>query len=970
MIIHLSSYTTRFLGKFSIALLLLMSAFYAQGQNRDKPDWREMGNNKGFTFYEVQRDFYQYWQDKTPVKGQSYKVFKRWEDYMKPRVYPSGNMALPSTTYEHFLEWQRNRPSSSRTATANWTELGPITKPTGYDAGKGRVDFVRFDPNNPTTTMYVGAPDGGLWKTTDGGGNWTTTTDFLGVIGCADLAINPANTQIMYLATGNWENDRRSIGVLKSTNGGVNWNTTSLTWTALDNYKIRKLLMDPTDPLIMMAVTDGGIFRTTDGWATNAQTYCCKTLYDMEFKPGDPTTVYAVGQIFLKSTDNGANWTQVTTGLPAEATVSRAVLGVSANNAAYVYVLMGNNDGGYLGTYRSTNSGASFSLRSSTPNLLQADKGGVGTGGQATHDLAIAVSPANAELVTIGGINQWQSSNGGTTWTLASYWLGNDTNYPGEGDLDADYVHADIQSIEYQHGSSTVMFATCDGGISRSTNGGMNWTDISVNLRIAQQTGIALSATSPGIMVTGLQDIGTLKNTNGAWSVINGGDGESAFIDYTDNNYIVTSNPNGAHALSTDGGLTRNNITGLPAGTEFFSPISQDPVAPFAAYAGGRNKLWKSTNLLSGGPYTWSELPGALFGTGGILRFVVAPSNTSIIYAIKYDAISKTIDGGTTWTNITGNLPVGNIYLTNLAVSNTNSDKVWVTFSGYEAGEKVYKTTNGGTNWTNISSGLPNIPMNAVLYQNSTANDEVYIGADIGVYYQNNSSGPWEEFFISTLPNCAVTDLKIFYPTGKLRASTYGRGAWETNLFTALPVELLAFDAKLIGKNTARLSWTTATEQNNKGFEIEWKQGDYGAFERAGFVAAKGNNSGNSDYSFEQKDLAAGEHYFRLKQIDNDGAFEYSSIRSVVVKAPFKVKVSPNPVRQELMVDVLLEENALFSISLVNSIGQTTALLQPSETAKGNTQFRFDLSNYPAGVYFCVCKTGKGLEETIRIVKK
>ena len=80
--------------------------------------------------------------------------------------------------------------------------------------------------------------------------------------------------------------------------------------------------------------------------------------------------------------------------------------------------------------------------------------------------------------------------------------------------------------------------------------------------------------------------------------------------------------------------------------------------------------------------------------------------------------------------------------------------------------------------------------------------------------------------------------------------------------------------------------------------------------------------------------------------------------------------VSPNPVRHELLVDLLLEENATFSVSLVNAIGQTTELLPSRETAKGNTQFRFDLSNYPAGVYFCVCKTGNGLEETIRVVKK
>jgi len=971
MVIHLSSKFSRLLGKLSMVLLLLIGTFYARGQNTDKPNWREMGNNKGFTFYEIQRDFYQYWEGKKPEKGQAYKVFKRWENYMKPRVYPSGNMALPSTTYPNFLQWKRNRPATSRSVTSDWSELGPIAKPTGYDAGKGRVDFVRFDPNNPADIMYVGAPDGGLWKTTNGGTSWTTNTDFLGVIGCADLAIDPTNTQIMYLATGNWENDRRSIGMLKSTDGGLTWNTTSLVWTATDNWKIRKLLMDPTDPLTMLIATDGGVFRTEDGWATHTADDFggnFPTFYDMEFKPGNPDIVYVVGKEFWKSDDNGVTWTEITSGLPNSADVSRAVLAVTAADADYVYALIGDNDGGYLGTYRSDDSGTTFSLRSSTPNLLQADKNGVGTGGQATHDLAIAVAPDDADLVTVGGINQWQSTDGGVQWDLVSYWLGDDANYPTDGDGPPDYVHADIQDIQYLPGSTTTMFATCDGGISKSTNGGQNWTDISVDLRIAQQTGIALSANSSGIMVTGLQDIGTLKNTSGAWSVINGGDGEDAFIDRTSDMIIVTSNPNGNHAISYDGGLNRDNITGLPDG-EWFSPISQDPVNIDVVYAGGRPKLWKTQDLFGDPDCTWTEGTNAPPGTGNILRFVVAPSNNSIIYAIKVDAVSISVDAGDTWTNITGTLPVGSASLSNLAVSNTNPDKVWVTFSGYSNGNKVFKTTTGGTPWTNVSSGLPNLPVNTIVFQNSTADDEVYVGADIGVYYLNNTLSDWESFS-TNLPNCAVTDLEIFYPGSKLRASTYGRGAWETDLASALPVELLAFNAQLKGKNTAHLSWTTASEQDNKGFDIEMKYGNNGTFERVGFVAAKGNNGSHNNYSFEQKDLAAGEHYFRLKQIDNDGSFEYSPLRSLLVRVPFKVNISPNPVQHELVVNVLLEESASLSVSLVNEIGQTTELLPSRETAKGNAEFRFDLSNYPAGVYFCVCKTAEGLEETVRIVKK
>jgi hypothetical protein len=766
--------------KSSIVLMLsLLCAVFVYGQ----PNWRAMGSNKAATFYEVQQDFNQYWASKKVEKGIGYKVFKRWENYMAPRVYPSGNMLLPSTNYANFLAWKQNNPVSSRSPSGNWTALGPLTKPTGYDAGVGRVDFVRFDPMN-TNILYVGTPDGGLWKSNNGGDFWTTNTDYLSVIGCADLAIDPTNTQTMYLATGNWQDDRRSIGVLKSTDGGDTWNTTSLSWTALDNHKIRKILMHPSNPSIMMVVTDDGVFRTTDAWATNTKTYCCSDLYDMEFKPGNPNIVYAAGTEFFLSSDNGVSWNQIVNGLPDAADVSRMVLGVTASNNSYVYALAGDQDGGFLGLYLSKDSGISFSTQSTTPNILNSSKDASGTGGQATHDLAIAVSPVNKDLVTIGGINQWRSTDGGAQWTLLSYWLGNDTNYPGQGDGPPDYVHADIQSIEYLPGSSTTMFATCDGGISKSTNNGLNWKDISHNLSIAQQTGVALSASDPAIMATGLQDIGTLKANVGAWSVINGGDGEDAFIDRSSNLVIVSSNPNGAHAISTDGGANHDDITGLPSDAQWFSPISQDPVNIDLVYAGGRPALWSTLQLFSvGATCDWTEL-GTPPGTDNILQFVVAPSNSNIIYAIKVDAISVSTNAGVSWAEKTGTLPLGDAALTDLAVSDTDPNKVWVTFSGYSNGDKVFKTTNGGDTWTNISAGLPNLPINSIVSVNGSTIDAVYIGADIGIYYIDNGLANFVPFN-TNLPNVAVTDLEIYYPASRLRASTYGRGTWESDLYSA-----------------------------------------------------------------------------------------------------------------------------------------------------------------------------------------
>ncbi len=184
-----------------------------------------------------------------------------------------------------------------------------------------------------------------------------------------------------------------------------------------------------------------------------------------------------------------------------------------------------------------------------------------------------------------------------------------------------------------------------------------------------------------------------------------------------------------------------------------------------------------------------------------------------------------------------------------------------------------------------------------------------------------------------------------------------------------LPVELTDFGVRLLEKNTARLHWLTAQEKNSKGFEIQWMQGAGGSFAPVGFVPSKGSSSQSHDYAFDWTNLADGAHYFRLKQLDNDGTFQYSPVKSVVVQAPFSVSLSPNPVHDVLNVQVSLQTESDISISLVNKLGQVTELITRQAAGKGASQWHFDLSKYPAGVYYCGCKAHKGLETTIQVVK-
>lgn len=734
--------------------------------------WVEMMLDPNANFYETQEVFNEFWEGKTIEKGKGYKQFKRWEHHMEPRVYPSGDVKLASQTMTNYRQWEEDQMAAGIPKSLNgaWTAMGPVGNPA--NGGAGRINFIRFDPTN-STTFWVGAPDGGLWKTTNGGTSYTTNTDQLTVIGCSDVAIDPTNNQIMYLATGDSDGgDTYSVGVLKSTNGGTTWNTTGLTWTVNQGRTISRILVNPTNPQIVMAFASNGIWRSTNGGTTWAQpTGTFNGIKDAEFKPGDPNTVYAAGTSFRRSTDGGATWTAVT--LPLNS-IGRIAIAVSPANPAYVYLLAANNsNSGYRGVMRSTNSGGAFTTQSTSPNVLGWDNG-ADTGGQGWYDLAIAVSPTNAEEVFVGGVNIWRSTNGGTNWTLNSHWYGG---------FSKPYVHADIHDLIFLPGSGTTLYVGHDGGVSRTTNSGTAYSDITANLTIAQQYKLSQSTTTSNLILAGHQDNGTNRLSGTTWSERMGGDGMDCYIDRTNNNFMIASLYYGDYYRSTNGGNSFSNIADPAVEGQWVSVIHQDPVTAATVYAGGRPALYRTTNIAAG-TVVWTALATPP-GTGSIINLGIAPSNNQIIYSLKSGTggVSKSINAGTSFTS-TAALTTAAVP-TCVAISNTNPDVAFVTFSGYSAANKVFRTTNGGTSWTNISAGLPNVPVNCVVYVNNSTQDAVYIGTDIGVFYRDNTTG-WIEFS-SGLPRTEVSDLEIFYPTGRLRAATFGRGTWDSDLYSATP---------------------------------------------------------------------------------------------------------------------------------------------------------------------------------------
>lgn len=718
-------------------------------------------------FAAIQQQAEAWFEGRDQGRGSGYKQWKRWEYINQHRLTDDGKITnYAARNWDAYMEMES---SASRITNGSWYFLAArnyTNGPSGYNPGIGRVNCIAFHPTD-VNTIWVGLPSGGLWVTTNGGSTWAPLSDGLPAIGVSGIVIHPTTPNTIWILTGDGDaGDTKSIGVLKSTNGGVTWNSTGLSWDVTQNVRGYKLIMDPANTSELWAVTTDGLYRTTNG-GTSWTSMIAGSFRDLEFKPGTPNTMYlSSSNSFYRSTDGGVNWTLITSGLPTGE--DRVEIGVTPNNTNYVYLLCGpggaSGSGTYRGLYRSTDSGLNFSLRSSTPNILGSQSDGSGSGNQAWYDLAIAVNRSNAESVIAGGINTWRSTNGGSTWSITSHW------YIPSG---LPYTHADIHALEINPLNNR-LYCGSDGGIFYSDNFGTSWVDISSDLEPTQWYKIAGIQSNANLIIGGTQDNGSNKYT-GSTTITHmyGADGMDCMIDHGNANIMYFSTQNGGLRKSTDGGNTSSGIA--PTGGPWVTPYMMHPTNSSIIYGGFTGGVYKSTN----GGSTWTNM-----GADGRGAMVHGVNNTSVIYASNSSTLYRSANGGTSWTIISGNLP--NYSITGIEVDHQDANQVWVTFAGYVAGQKVYKTNDASAasvTWSNISGSLPNTVVNCIETDNDGPDDAIYIGTDIGVFYRDATLSDWVPFS-NWLPVVMVFDLEINESANVINAGTYGRGLWRSETYT------------------------------------------------------------------------------------------------------------------------------------------------------------------------------------------
>lgn len=755
---------------FVMTMLMLACAFPAR---LSAQEWVRLMQDPSVNFYDAQKSFNEYWAGKDLATAKGWKQFKRWEYFMAPRVYPSGIRPRPDQSAQAFAAYKNANAArfSPQRSNANWTPLGPsFWQTVSYNPGIGRVNCVVVDPSN-RDVLYIGAPSGGLWKSIDGATTWNTTTDALEVLGVTSVAVDPTNSEIVYIASGDGDaGDTYSIGVLKSTDGGATWNPTGLNFSLTQTRTISKLLIDPNDASVLLAATNNGVYKTTNAGASWTLTQG-GNFKDMEFKPGDPTTVYVCGTSFYVSNDGGSSFRFVGAGLPGANQVNRFAIAVSEANPEYVYLVAGNaSDSGLQGVYRSMNSGSSFALRANGPNLLGYAKDGSSAGGQSWYDLAIAVAPDNADEIFVGGVNIWKSHDGGASWSINALWFYPDQTVP--------YVHADVHSLDFY---GTTLFAGCDGGIYATNDRGNSWGDLSAGLMTTQFYRISGSPSNADLIFGGTQDNGTNRLQSGVWTHVLGADGMECISDYSNPNTVYAAIQFGGLRKSIDGGNSFEAIDAdINEDGDWVTPYVMHPANPKILFAGFRN-VWKTIDRGA----SWFRISNFSRATS-LIALAVASSNANYIYAAYPNAIYKTANGGASWSEVSTGLPRASAALTYVVVADDDPNRVWVTFSGFSEGNKVFYSTDGGATWANVSGTLPNLPVNCIAREDDS-NEALYIGTDVGVYYRDNSTSDWQPFN-DGLPNVIVQELEIHAATRKLRAGTYGRGLWETPLQSAIAV--------------------------------------------------------------------------------------------------------------------------------------------------------------------------------------
>lgn len=704
------------------------------------------------------------------------KQFERWAYYWENKVNQDGTFPNENAGYFNagILDTNGkiindiNYSNRSNNSTQNWVNIGPEQSEinnNGYSnfPQMGRLNaFLRI--KHPTDVnqdvLFVGAPDGGIWKSTDGGANWTPKLDMVAGIGITDIATTPDATfanytsKPIYVSTGDYDGSHvKSIGVLKSTDGGETFVSTGLSYT-IDQQKTLGDLIVINDNTVFACGQDS-ILKTLDGGSTWNPAYVSgfSGLYHgraVRYNNEIMITDQFGGIYYTSDYTNDSNWSAV------------------ANPVAYNKVTVTTDDNGDFYAQESNGQIKKFNKNNNTftnygniPSDYNSQQG---------YNQALIVTN---DIVITGEFNGQSSTDNGNNWirTLNGYWTS--PSDPGT------YIHSDHHRMGRLDGALE-FWSVNDGGLNyisypSATNTTPTITYKSGKVKVLQSYSVAINPNAnDGAVVAANQDNDAFSKHNGTWYAVALGDGIQSAINYNNPDIRYAGDQNGNINQSNtgfQGQLQGNGNSVQIPGASFYFPFEMDKTNPNILYGGGNDvyKLDASSGL---------SISPTNSGLSGTVKTIATHGNS--VGAATDSAIRFSTNQGSSWSTISNSGIVGG-NITSIDFDATNNSIMYVTVSGYSNSNKVFKTTNGGTSWTNISGDLPNIVINEVMLKQGQTSEYLYLATELGVYYSINGGTNWSKLG-QGMPNVNVKDIEIHYTADKLVAGTFGRGLWEINI--------------------------------------------------------------------------------------------------------------------------------------------------------------------------------------------
>lgn len=691
-----------------------------------------------------------------------------------------------------------------------WTPRGPSPMGEGTQLDNGLCSAIAINPND-SSVIYQGTAGGGIWRSTDGGSQWSPQFDRQSALGIGEpaaIGLDPNDTDTLYIGTSARVTPQTQAGLFKSTDGGNSCVALGSGYPSDNvgnagqfvNQWINVIIVDPTDSLTVYLASTSGVFRSTDGGLNWTQgtglAGDARSLVLDTSTPAGSRVLFAgvVGTGAFVSTDGAQTWTRVLSAAtpvvaaavgPAPQGIGKVIIDIapatSPPNPAGVQVLyasMAGTNGAAdpVGFFRSTDQGTTWTQQAAA---------GMPAGTQGSYSFHFAVDPASpgdgvSDIIYFGTVGQARSTDSGNT-------------FAGVNGLHAD-THAWAFARPAGGGASTV-FCGNDGGLFVSTDG----TNFSALNGGGLQTGLFYNIDSKpdagaSVVVGALQD-NEVQTTSGAvppgWTGTNGGDGWDVVYDggiagqlYCTSGFWTPA-PCTRVYRSTDDGVTWGEVTPWGTATDagcYLAPIATDPSAGGNVYVSGSQNLWQSQD----GGNTW-RIVGGFPGAGNAS---VAPTrSTNVVVAVgtqvfvSTNALAATVGAptGVVFTDITRNLPSRNVQ--RAAFDPHDPTVVYAVlggFDGFGAGQQghVFRTTVGGSAWEDISPPV-DIPHAALALDGSDTPTTIYVGNDLGVLRSVDGGLSWSVLDDLHLPRVPVTDLVLAHTARVLRVATYGRGVFE-----------------------------------------------------------------------------------------------------------------------------------------------------------------------------------------------